>query len=235
MSKKCCGIIYKDEKFCTMCGKPLQDVLDMDEVEKIAASVLGEKGTAKEEEEVKTENKEEIKEESKEDIKEVEKATAEVAETVSENASEENNTEESPEAQRKDTPQKEENQENEEDDEDDEEEDDGTASVGLKFFGTLMILLMLASIALVGLGVYFIMLNPFYRNHDINNPVVYEQMSTDTDVTNIQTRPLLTSVSLEIATPEDSTTEEMATNSDATETDATETDATDEEASEDME
>lgn len=230
MSKKCCGIIYKDEKFCTLCGKPLQDVLDMEEVEKIAASVRGEEAAPKEleeaKEDVKEEIKEEVKEESKEEPKEEAKTPEEAAVDGIEKSSEaEENAEDKVEESSKD-----EADDEDEEDEDDEDEDDGTASGGLKFFGTLMILLMIASIVAVGLGVYFIMLNPFYKNHDINKPVVYEQMSTDTDVTNIQTRPVLTSVALELATPEDATTETVTTD-----TDATETDATDEEASEDME
>lgn len=233
MSKKCCGIIYKDEKFCTLCGKPLQDVLDMEEVEKIAASVRGDMTVPEVEK-----KEEEIKEEPKEEIKEELGASEQVVEAEAEKASETKLEEEKEvkpeeEAKKEDTEKAEvaEIAEGDEDEDDeDEDEDDGTASAGLKFFGTLMILLMFAAIAAVGLGIYFIMLSPFYKNHNINEPVVYEQVSTDTDVTNIQTRPGLIPVTIEQATPEDATTEAVSTD-----TDATETDAADEEASEDME
>ncbi len=218
MSKKCCGIIYKDEKFCTMCGKPLVDlpdieeqedtkvdtpeILDMAEVDKIAASVMGD-GTETDEEEAKNSDSE---------LSDKVEKTAETAES-SESIDAEEATEST------DAPVELKDEKEEEADDEDEEEDDETASVGQKFFGTLMILLMLAAIAAVGLGVYFIWLNPFYRNHDINNPVVYEQMATDTDVTNIQTKPVLSEVSIEIATPVDASSEDMATEGDASTTD----------------
>lgn len=237
MSKKCCGIIYKDEKFCTMCGKPLQDVLDMEEVEKIAASVRGDisaSEAAKEEEKVKEEVKEEFIEVNAEEISEDTKKEEGASEVVAEAENDKNNDvklEDEKEVTPEEEPNKEEAQDNKEEEEaeedDDEEEDDGTASAGLKFFGTLMIILMFAAIAFVGLGVYFVMLNPFYKNHNINEPVIYEQVSTDTDVTNIQTRPGLIPVNIEQATPEDSTTEAVSTATDATESDA--------EALEDME
>lgn len=201
MSKKCCGIIYKDEKFCTMCGKELISVADIPE-EKV---------------EEKAEATDDISVESKpEDGQE---NTNNNSNEVARTQDEENQVDET-------------DDEEDEDDEDDEEdeEDDGTASGGLKFFGTLMILLMIASIVAVGLGVYFIMLNPFYRNHDINNPVVYEQMATDTDVTDIQTRPGLTETNIDSVLADDVAPQETATQSDATETDASE-----DEASEDME
>ncbi|MBQ8166827.1 MAG: hypothetical protein IJZ96_07310, partial [Lachnospiraceae bacterium] len=89
-----------------------------------------------------------------------------------------------------------------------------------KFFGTLMILIMLASIAFVGLAIYFVILNPFYKDHDINKPVEYEQMATDTDVTNIESRPALFEVSIEDATETDA--EAIATDGDAS--DETDTD-----------
>ncbi len=219
MSKKCCGIIYKDEKFCTMCGKALADlpdideqddkkeetstVLDMAEVDKITASVLGDK-TAEKEEGNATETSEQ---------------PPELTEDVDDDKDEsQDNSKETDEVEDKTEDKTEETSENVEKDDDD-DDDDGTASGGLKFFGTLMIILMLVAIAAVGLGVYFIMLNPFYKNHDINNPVVYEQMATDTDVTNIQTRPVLSEVSIEPATPTDASEEDMATESDASATD----------------
>lgn len=241
MSKKCCGIIYKDEKFCTMCGKALkdvpdeQDILNMEEVEKIAAEVLGD-NVAEDSgatDEIKEQKKETPQEKVEEAVQEAaqeiaEEAVQEVSQDILQDANgivEEINGEkaEEPEELADQQPQDEkevgENADNQEEDEDEEDYDDGTASGGLKFFGTLMILLMIGSIAAVGLGVYFIMLKPFYREHDINNPIVYQQMATDTDVTNIETRPALVEVSIDSLT-EDASQEEIATDSDATATDA---------------
>ncbi|MBR3835119.1 MAG: hypothetical protein IKJ73_12425 [Lachnospiraceae bacterium] len=248
MSKKCCGIIYNEnEKFCTTCGKPLKDlpdILDMAEVDRIAASVMGENtaDTPKVQEESKSEETEKT-DSVQQDTVTQESKVDDVADEYSDKESDEipvqdeQEQDDNKEEKHKDKS----SDENEDEDEEDEEEyDDGTASAGLKFFGTLMILLMLAAIAAVVLGVYFIMLNPFYKNHDVNKPVVYEQMATDTDVTNIQSRPALIEVSIEPATPIDASSEDIATDGDATATDATEEsddddDNEDDEASEESE
>jgi len=274
MSKKCCGIIYKDEKFCTMCGKALADLtdideqeaeakdagdvvkdadketdkeldkevpdetaenvvkkatddsavmLDMAEVDKIAASVLGDKtqGAMGDSSKSAADNEGGEKPEEKPTDKVEETADSDFAEQVEEKSQDklDDNDASSDNKSKQD--------ESDEEDDDDEDYDDGSASGGLKFFGTLMILAMLASIAFVGLAVYFVMLNPFYKNHDINNPVVYDQMATDTDVTNIESRPVLSEVSLEEATATDA--EEVASAGDASENDDAET----EEAGED--
>lgn len=229
MSKKCCGIIYSEnEKFCTKCGKPLVEVsdeetpivLDMAEVDKIAASVLGEVEKTKEQssKEITPEINQEITtpaenvdigvNQTEEDIVAQEQTTiAEVADVQSESSGEQ--------------PQG--NQDvsgdEDEDDDDEDEEDDGKASPTLKFFGTLMTLLMLASIVAVGLGIYFVKLNPFYKDHNINEPVVYEGVATDTDVNNVELSSLLTPVSIEVQTPTDAEVE-VATSTDATSADA---------------
>ena len=84
-----------------------------------------------------------------------------------------------------------------------------------------MIIIMLASIAAVGLGIYFVKLNPYYKNHNINAPVVYEGVATDTDVNNVELTPLLTPVSIELQTSTDAV-EETATVTDAEDTEETE-------------
>lgn len=226
MSKKCCGIIYsQNEKFCTKCGKPLVEVpdeetpivLDMAEVDKIAASVLGEAEKSGEQESDKTEHETTESVESAEQLKEQ-------AESIKEQDTKE--TKEAGKDQKSDT-------EDEDDDEDD-EEDDGKASPALKFFGTLMILLMLASLVAVGLGIYFVKLNPFYKDHNINEPVVYEGVATDTDVNNVELSSLLTPVSIEVQTPTDAEVE-VSTLTDATTTDAVDDESSDSEESSESE
>ena len=220
MSKKCCGIIYNEnEKFCTRCGKPLIDtpeeetplVLDMSEVDKIAASVRGE---LEKEQEAKEETvSEETSEEQTNQDESQEEQTVAVEETASQ-VETTNSGEEEVQLPSDDS---------EEDDgeDDDDDDDDGKASVGLKLFGTLMIIIMLASIAAVGLGIYFVKLNPYYKNHNINAPVVYEGVATDTDVNNVELTPLLTPVSIEVQTSTDAV-EETATVTDAEDTEETE-------------
>ena len=220
MSKKCCGIIYNEnEKFCTRCGKPLIDtpeeetplVLDMSEVDKIAASVRGE---LEKEQEAKEETvSEETSEEQTNQDESQEEQTVAVEETASQ-VETTNSGEEEVQLPSDDS---------EEDDgeDDDDDDDDGKASVGLKLFGTLMIIIMLASIAAVGLGIYFVKLNPYYKNHNINAPVVYEGVATDTDVNNVELTPLLTPVSIELQTSTDAV-EETATVTDAEDTEETE-------------
>lgn len=249
MSKKCCGIIYNEnEKFCTMCGKSLAELPDVLVTEDATAVADNNKEEVKpgevKPEEIKEDSTEtdvkgeDVKLEEAQaevdniqlgkstmpdiDMAEVDRIAASVAatddtkepepesDTLSKNALETENADIA--SEHKEEP--------EEEDDDEDDEDDGTASAGLKFFGTLIILLMIASIGAVGLGVYLMMLNPFYRNHDINNPVVYEEMATDTDVTNIETRPVLAEVSLPSATETDAALDEEATETDATETDA---------------
>lgn len=254
MSKKCCGIIYSEnEKFCTMCGKSLSELPDIEDIKKQTAEtensgIKPEEATVVEEksEETKTaedkaeetnteegKNEETITVEEKTDESKVEKSEildmAEVERIAASVEAKGTHTDESIEddSQNKEADKKDSKEQLEEEDE--EEDDDGTASTGLKIFGSFVILLMIASIVAVGLGVYFILLNPFYRNHDITTPVIYEEMSTDTDVTNIATRPALVEVSIAPETATDSVVE------DATVTDATATDATDMDASEDME
>lgn len=220
MSKKCCGIIYKDnEKFCTMCGKSLKDaeevnseipselpILNMEEVEKITAELLNDK-------------KEDEKQDTQEStVDESVTAEPEAAPVEPESKSEVNS--EVAEAK------KEKNDENADDDNED-DEDDGQASPALKAFGTFMIVLLIASIVAVGLGVYFIMVNPFYRNHDINNPVIYDETATDTDINNIVERPSLAPVTIEDPTTE--AVEEVATEQDAEAETQTETDAEEDE------
>lgn len=264
MSKKCCGIVYKNEKFCTMCGKALSElpdveditetpeVLDLEEVEKIAASVLGgsaSDGTSEIETKVKsvevtTKEKTEVVEKTSQtgnesSVENSSQAVDEVPVDNSTNTDENTTVVDAVEANEEKVVQDDSSQNDngdsgnetsdDEDDDDDDDYDDGTASAGLKFFGTLMILIMIGSIVAVGLGVYFIMLNPFYRNHDINDPVVYELMATDTDVTNIQTRPVLQEVNIEPTTVSDASQEDAVTDN------ATTTDATDTDASADME
>ena len=220
MSKKCCGLIYNEnEKFCTRCGKPLIDtpeeetplVLDMSEVDKIAASVRGE---LEKEQEAKEETvSEETSEEQTNQDESQEEQTVAVEETASQ-VETTNSGEEEVQLPSDDS---------EEDDgeDDDDDDDDGKASVGLKLFGTLMIIIMLASIAAVGLGIYFVKLNPYYKNHNINAPVVYEGVATDTDVNNVELTPLLTPVSIEVQTSTDAV-EETATVTDAEDTEETE-------------
>ena len=220
MSKKCCGIIYNEnEKFCTRCGKPLIDtpeeetplVLDMSEVDKIAASVRGE---LEKEQEAKEETvSDETSEEQTNQDESQEEQTVAVEETASQ-VETTNSGEEEVQLPSDDS---------EEDDgeDDDDDDDDGKASVGLKLFGTLMIIIMLASIAAVGLGIYFVKLNPYYKNHNINAPVVYEGVATYTDVNNVELTPLLTPVSIEVQTSADAV-EETATVTDAEDTEETE-------------
>lgn len=220
MSKKCCGIIYNEnEKFCTRCGKPLIDtpeeetplVLDMSEVDKIAASVRGE---LEKEQETKEET---VSEEASEEQTNQDESQEEQTVAVEEAASQAENTKPSEEEVQPPS------DDSEEDDgeDDDDDDDDGKASVGLKLFGTLMIIIMLASIAAVGLGIYFVKLNPYYKNHNINAPVVYEGVATDTDVNNVELTPLLTPVSIELQTSTDAV-EETATVTDAEDTEETE-------------
>ena len=220
MSKKCCGIIYNEnEKFCTRCGKPLIDtpeeetplVLDMSEVDKIAASVRGELEKEQEAKE-ETVSEETFKEQTNQEESQEEQTVA-VEETASQ-VETTNSGEEEVQLPSDDS---------EEDDgeDDDDDDDDGKASVGLKLFGTLMIIIMLASIAAVGLGIYFVKLNPYYKNHNINAPVVYEGVATDTDVNNVELTPLLTPVSIEVQTSTDAV-EETATVTDAEDTEETE-------------
>ncbi|MBQ8317094.1 MAG: zinc ribbon domain-containing protein [Lachnospiraceae bacterium] len=220
MSKKCCGIIYNEnEKFCTRCGKPLIDtpeeetplVLDMSEVDKIAASVRGEMEKEQEAKE-ETVSEETFKEQTNQEESQEEQTVA-VEETASQ-VETTNSGEEEVQLPSDDS---------EEDDgeDDDDDDDDGKASVGLKLFGTLMIIIMLASIAAVGLGIYFVKLNPYYKNHNINAPVVYEGVATDTDVNNVELTPLLTPVSIEVQTSTDAV-EETATVTDAEDTEETE-------------
>lgn len=213
MSKKCCGIIYKNnEKFCTLCGKSLQDaeevvdelpILDLEEVEKITAGLLGE-----EQQKTETDSPGEATQTQEESLQ-VEKSEAE----------KDNKEATTSDVEKKD-----------EEDEEDDDDDDGQASPALKFFGTFMIILLIASIVAVGLGVYFIMINPFYRNHDINQPIIYDETATDTDVNNIVERPALAPVTLE----EPTTTEvvEIATEQDAEAETQTETDAEEDEEDE---
>ncbi len=220
MSKKCCGIIYNEnEKFCTRCGKPLIDtpeeetplVLDMSEVDKIAASVRGEMEKEQEAKE-ETVSEETFKEQTNQEESQKEQNVA-----VEETASQVETT--NPGEEEVQLPSDDSEEDDGEDDDDD--DDDGKASVGLKLFGTLMIIIMLASIAAVGLGIYFVKLNPYYKNHNINAPVVYEGVATDTDVNNVELTPLLTPVSIEVQTSTDAV-EETATVTDAEDTEETE-------------
>lgn len=246
MSKKCCGIIYNEnEKFCTMCGKSLKELPDYDEKSEVDETEKPEtKATeAKPAPAAETKKPEEKSEQPVVlSIEEIDKIAASVgsgqpkdAEAKEEVPSEPASNSDSDKEETKDSledkvkEKESDSQEEEEEDEDEEEEDDGTASPALKFFGTLMILIMIASILAVGLAIYFVVLNPFYKNHDINDPVVYEEMSTDTDVNNIVSRPALVEVSLDQGTATDAY-DELATASDATDTDASDTDS-----SEDME
>ncbi len=252
--KCCGIIYNENEKFCTMCGKSLKELPEYVENAEAAATKAPEakpapaeakapeaKPAPAEDNKPKAKSAEEKTEQKPEQpvvlsIEEIDKIAASVEagqpkeaeaeepevkeEEPTEPASDKEETKEKPED--KDKTKEADSQEEEEDDEED--EDDGTASPGLKFFGTLMILIMLASILAVGLAIYFVVLNPFYRNHDINNPVVYEEMSTDTDVNNIATRPALVEVSLDQGTATDAE-DELATASDATDTDASDTDS----------
>ena len=214
MSKKCCGIIYKDEKFCTMCGKALIEETPKEE--------------PKDEKKVEETQAPTVEETQAPAAKETQAPAAEETPAPVEEGTQTASQSEDEQAKKEPEDKSDDNEDNEDDEDDDYEEDDGTASGGLKFFGTLMIFLAIGAIAAVGLAVYFVMLKPFYREHDINNPVVYQQMATDTDVTNIETRAPLAEVSIDT---KDASQEDIATDGDATATegDASATDADDSE------
>lgn len=92
----------------------------------------------------------------------------------------------------------------EDDDEENETEDENSdkASVGHIIFGIVSILLAVAGIALIGLGVYYLIISPSYANKGSGgSELVFSEISTETDASSTGIRGLLSYA--EIATDSD--------------------------------
>ncbi len=265
MSKKCCGIIYsQDEKFCTMCGKKLEDIeerveceeaeaaqkevvepdedvesvsqlseaeaqkkldamdlpiMNLEEIEKLTADIMG---VSKEETEKPSADTGEIEKKTDTKNKEAEDVADEDAGGADGSIEAEVNTEKADKVE--DIEKTKDSHDDEEDDEDDENE----ASVGLKIFGWLSLLVMFAAIAAVVLAFIFVMFKPFYKDYDAGKKVVYPEIASDSDVTNQETRPTMSQVVLDEVTTEEVVQTE-ASPTDATPSDADTTDESEDE------
>lgn len=172
MSKKCCGIIYSDdEQVCKICGKPLveenahenNEEFNIDDItamlDKINRDIGGDSYA------VETDVGET-------DMGETGMEAADVAdkdEAVADEASEDDGwvTVEAPKSEKKaDKPKKNENEK---------------ASKGLKAAGIFFLTLAVLGFALVGMCVYFMVVNPYYDKNSKHYPLDYPQISSASD------------------------------------------------------
>ncbi len=169
MSKKCCGIIYSDEEqVCKICGKPLveentrenNEEFNIDDItamlDQITKDIGGDTDAAEPDiggSETKT----------KAD------ADADKGEAVSDEASEDDGwvTVEAPKSEKKaEKPKKNENEK---------------ASKGLKAAGIAFLTLAVLGLLLVGLCVYFMVINPYYDKNGEHYALNYPQISSASD------------------------------------------------------
>lgn len=168
MSKKCCGIIYSDdEQVCKICGKPLaeenahenNEEFNIDDItamlDKITRDIGGGDSDA-----VET------------DTGEAGMDAADIAgegEDITDEVTEDDGwvTVEAPKSEKKaDKPKKNGNEK---------------ASKGLKAAGTVFLTLAVLGLALVGLCVYFMVIDPYYDKNGEHYPLDYPQISSASD------------------------------------------------------
>ncbi len=254
--KCCGIIYNEDEKFCTKCGKKLVDIeenqqlsqeaevkeeaakaeepikiseeeaqkkldamnlpiMNIEEIDKLTADIMGNTKKDKAETDKDTNSDELI---SNIEESNIEKDKEAETEAVTEEAKTEGTG--NVESEKKNA------KEVFDEDDDEDEEDENKASVGLKIFGFLSLLVMFAAIGVVVLGLIFVMFNPFYKKYDAGQIVIYPEIGTDTDGVDQNMYPLLPGIVLdkeEVATQ----TSAQGNVSEATPSDATRTDAED--------
>lgn len=167
MSKKCCGIIYSDdEQVCKICGKPLveenahenNEEFNIDDITAMLDKINRDIG--RDSDAVET------------DVGETGMEAADVAdkdEAVADEASEDDGwvTVEAPKSEKKaDKPKKNENEK---------------ASKGLKAAGIFFLTMAVLGFALVGMCVYFMVVNPYYDKNSKHYPLDYPQISSASD------------------------------------------------------
>lgn len=189
MSKKCCGIIYSDEdEICRICGKALIETPDEDT--ESMDSDIDEGETA----------------DDKADVEAIIEAVIETSTEADTEDKAENNPADEPE-----------DRDEVDESEEDEEVNPDKASGGHIAMGIISILLAVAGLALIGFGVYRLILFRPYVYLDKGRVLTFPEISTDTDASATEMRDMLVyaATATDANTDTNANTDNISTNTDA--------------------